>query len=168
MTTQLSIEQQISGVPAARAWTALLRAHAALTARFSALLQSDHRLTINAYEALLRLSRAEDERMKRVDLARSLMLTPSGVTRMLDGLQDAGLVEPDTCDTDRRIVYACLTRSGREKLEAATEAHVAAIREVFGSVLSDREVERLADLLDRLPGAAEQRLACEPEAEAGA
>lgn len=160
---QLSTEQAIASVPAARAWTALLRAHAALAARLSAQLQADHGLTINAYEALLRLSRAEDQRMKRVDLSRSLLLTPSGVTRMLDGLEAAGLVEPDTCDTDRRIVYACLTDAGRAKLEAATEAHVAAIRELFGSALSERQVEQLAEMLGRLPGAAEQRLACETD-----
>ena len=125
------------------------------------MLQADHGLTINAYEALLRLSREPKMRMKRVDLARSLSVTPSGVTRMLDGLQDAGLVEPAECTTDRRIVYASLTEAGREKLEAATTSHVAAIRELFGAALSESEVERLGEMLERLPGAAEQRLACE-------
>ena len=158
---QLSTDQAIAAVPAARAWSGLLRAHAALAARLSAQLQADHGLTINAYEALLRLSREEDQRMKRIDLARSLLLTPSGVTRMLDGLESAGLVEPAACPADRRIVYACLTEAGRRKLEAATAAHVEAIRELFGATLSDEQIEQLADMLDRLPGAAEQRLACE-------
>ena len=158
---QLSTDQAIAAVPAARAWSGLLRAHAALAAQLSAQLQADHGLTINAYEALLRLSREEDQRMKRIDLARSLLLTPSGVTRMLDSLESAGLVEPASCATDRRIVYASLTEAGRRKLEAATAAHVEAIRELFGATLSEEQIEQLADMLDGLPGAAEQRLACE-------
>src|SRR5437762_5797835 len=113
--------------PAVRAWTRLLRADVSTTRLLSAELQEEHGLTINDYEALLVLSRANGRRLKRVELARSLMLTPSGITRILQGLEDAGLVERATCATDLRVTYAQLTDPGREKLEAASNAHVASI-----------------------------------------
>src|ERR687895_2005460 len=113
--------------PAVRAWTRLLRAYASTTRLLSAELQEEHGLTLNDYEALLVLSRAEDGRLKRVELARNLMLTPSGITRLLEGLEDAGLVERASCATDLRVTYAQLTDAGREKLETAAGGHVAAI-----------------------------------------
>ena len=76
-----------------RAWTRLLRAHASTTRLLSAALQAEYGLTINDYEALYVLSRADGRRMRRVDLARRLLLTPSGVTRLLEGLERPGLVE---------------------------------------------------------------------------
>src|SRR5919202_6277185 len=108
LTTQS--ELRAAPQPAAlRAWTGLLRAHAASTRLLSASLQADHGLTINDYEALLLLSRAEGGRMRRVDLAQQLLLTASGVTRLLEGLERAGLVDRVTCDHDRRVAYAVLT-----------------------------------------------------------
>ena len=82
--------------PALRAWAQLLRGHAATTRLLSAELQ-EHGLTINDYEALFLLSQAEGGRLKRVELARRLVLTPSGVTRLLEGLEAAGLVERAAC-----------------------------------------------------------------------
>jgi DNA-binding MarR family transcriptional regulator len=158
LSTQISTEQ----APATRAFTRLLRAYAALTGRLSAELQEEHGLTINAYEALLRLSHEEESQMKRVDLAHSLLLTPSGVTRMLDGLERAGLVDRAECSSDRRIVYARLTEAGREKLDAAAKSHVESIRSVFGANLSRDEMVTLADLLERLPLAGADGGACEP------
>ena len=89
-------------------WAQLLRGHAATTRLLSAELQ-EHGLTINDYEALFLLSQAEGGRLKRVDLARRLVLTPSGVTRLLEGLEAAGLVERAACSADLRVVYAQLT-----------------------------------------------------------
>src|SRR5213594_3458567 len=126
---QVLTEQAIE--PTLRAWTRLLRAYASTTRLLSAELQEGHGLTLNDYEALLVLSRAEDGRLKRVELARSLMLTPSGITRLLQGLEDAGLVERAACASDLRVTYAQLTDAGREKLEAASSAHIASIRALF-------------------------------------
>jgi DNA-binding MarR family transcriptional regulator len=140
--------------PALDAWIRLLRAHAATTRALSAQLIAEHSLTINDYEALLHLSRAEDGRMRRVDLAGQLLLTASGVTRLLDGLEAAGLVEKAACASDRRVTYAVLTEDGRERLEAASRSHIAAVREVFESRFVDEELAELATLLERLPGAA--------------
>ena len=122
MSSQV-LRAQIS--PALLAWVRLLRGHASATRELSAQLQAGHGLTINDYEALLHLARAENGHMRRVDLAQSLLLTPSGVTRLLDGLERCGYVGKATCDRDARVTYAVLTDAGREKLEQASASHVA-------------------------------------------
>jgi DNA-binding MarR family transcriptional regulator len=136
--------------PALRAWAQLLRGHAATTRLLGAELQ-EHGLTINDYEALLLLSDAEGGRLKRVELARRLVLTPSGVTRLLEGLEAAGLVERAPCEADLRIVYAQLTELGRERLSAASCGHVGSVRALFEEYLSCEELDTLASLLERLP-----------------
>jgi DNA-binding MarR family transcriptional regulator len=137
--------------PALRAWGQLLRGHAATTRLLSAELQ-DHELTINDYEALLLLSRADEARLRRVDLARQLLLTPSGVTRLLEGLEASGLVERGTCPSDLRVTYAYLTDAGRHRLRDASCGHVGSVHALFEQHLSDDELETLAELLEKLPG----------------
>ena len=148
--------------PAVRAWTRLLRAYVSTTRLLSAELQEEHGLTINDYEALLVLSRADGGRLKRVELARSLMLTPSGITRLLQGLEDAGLVERATCPTDLRVTYAQLTDAGRETLEAAASGHVASIRGLFEEHFAQKEIDAIAEILGKLPGVAEGDDSCSP------
>ena len=155
---QMSTEQAIE--PAVRAWTRLLRAYVSTTRLLSAELQAEHGLTINDYEALLVLSRADDARLKRVDLARSLLLTPSGITRLLQGLEDAGLVERVSCATDLRIAYAQLTDTGRSKLEAASDGHIAAICALFDEHFADAEIDSIAEMLGKLPGVADGDESC--------
>jgi DNA-binding MarR family transcriptional regulator len=148
--------------PAVQAWTRLLRAYISTTRALSAELQEGHGLTLNDYEALLVLSRAEGGRLKRVELARSLMLTPSGITRLLQGLEDAGLVERASCASDLRITYAQLTDAGREKLEAASSDHIASIHALFEQHFARDEIDALAEILGKLPGIAEGDDSCEP------
>jgi DNA-binding MarR family transcriptional regulator len=139
--------------PAKDAFIRLLHAHAASTRALSADLVSEHGLTINDFEALLYLARAPDHQMRRVDLARRLLLTASGVSRLLDGLEREGYVTKGDCATDARVTYAVLTESGWQCLEEASRSHLAAIREIFEANLSDDELRTLSDLLARLPGA---------------
>jgi DNA-binding MarR family transcriptional regulator len=157
---QMSTTQTIE--PAVRAWARLLRAYVSTTRSLSAELQEEHGLTINDYEALLVLSRAEDGRLKRVDLARNVMLTPSGITRLLQGLEDAGLVERASCATDLRVTYAQLTDAGREKLEAASDGHVAAICALFDEHFTDDEIDSIAELLGKLPRVGGDDESCSP------
>lgn len=152
MSRQVLIKQPSRALDA---FVRLLRAHAAATRALSADLVAEHGLTINDYEALLHLSRAEDGRMRRVDLAGRLLLTASGVTRLLDGLEAAGLVERGACSADRRVTYAVLTDAGRERLETASASHLSAVHELFTQHLSNDELEQLATLLGRLPGASD-------------
>jgi DNA-binding MarR family transcriptional regulator len=128
-----------------------VRAHASTTRRFNAELVADHGLTINDYEVLLHLSRADDRRLRRVDLAERVLLTPSGITRLLEGLESAGYVERATCDSDARVTYAQLTEEGMEKLREASRSHVAGIRDFFRERFSKEELEVLGGLLQRLP-----------------
>ena len=133
-----------------RAFVSFLRAHAAVTRRLDRELVAEHGLTINDYEVLLRLARAPDRMMRRVDLAQQVLLTPSGITRLLDGLQRCGFVEKAACDSDARVVYAKLTDDGVEKLERASRSHFASIRATFCEHLTEQELDTLRELLARL------------------
>ncbi len=142
------------------AWIRFLRAHAALTRELSAELVAEHGLTINDYEVLLHLSRAPERRMRRVDLADSVLLTASGITRLLEGLERAGLVERVLCDSDRRVAYAQLTAAGSERLRQASRTHVAGIEALFVGRYTDEELATLSALLSRLPAAGDGDLDC--------
>ena len=134
------------------AFARLMRAHAALTRELSARLLTDHGLSITDYQCLLTLAHSEDGAMRRVDLAEQLLLTPSGVTRLLDGLERDGWVTKGSCSTDLRVTYAVLTDEGRDHLEAAGRSHVAQVRELIdGPVLRGgaRDARRAARALAR-------------------
>src|SRR5438270_10642282 len=122
------------GVPGA--WVRLLRAHATLVRRMDANLLAEHELTINDYEVLLALSRADGRRMRRVDLASTVLLTQSGITRLLHGLERTGLVARASCPTDGRVVYAELTDSGHQRLREASTTHPDDIRPLSPARLS--------------------------------
>lgn len=137
-----------------RAWTQLLRAYAATTRRLSGELLNEHGLSVNDYEALYVLAHAEGRRMRRVDLARRLVLTPSGVTRLLEGLERVGLVERAACAADLRVTYAQLTDEGAARLEAASCSHAGSVRALFEESLAPEEVDALAELLGKLQNGA--------------
>jgi DNA-binding MarR family transcriptional regulator len=132
-------------------WVSFLRAHAAITRQLNADLLNAHGLTLSDYEVLLRLSNAEGGMMRRVDLAQSVLLTASGITRLLDGLERAGLVEKASCPSDARVSYAKLTAAGADKLAEAGRTHLAGIEELFSGRFPEAELDRLAELLARLP-----------------
>lgn len=135
-----------------RSFVALVRAHAAVTRQLSAQLSADHGLTLSDFEVLLRLAGASDRRMRRVDLAEEVLLTASGITRLLDGLERAGYVERAACASDRRVVYAVLTDAGLEKLREAATSHFAQVEALFGGRYDDGELDSLTALLVRLGG----------------
>jgi DNA-binding MarR family transcriptional regulator len=146
MTSQTSTRpQQLDG------WVSFLRAHSAITRELSAQLQREHGLTLNDYEVLLHLSHAEGGRMRRVDLAQQIVLTASGITRLLEGLERSGLVCKDTCASDARVSYAKLTDAGAAKLRTAAKTHLRGIDELFLSRYSGSELATLGELLARLP-----------------
>jgi DNA-binding MarR family transcriptional regulator len=132
-------------------WVSFLRAHAAITRQLNADLLNAHGLTLSDYEVLLRLSRSEGGAMRRVDLAQSVLLTASGITRLLDGLERGGYVERASCSSDARVSYAKLTDAGRDKLRSAAETHLAGVDDLFTNRFAGEELETLAELLSRLP-----------------
>ena len=134
---------------ARQGWSRLVKAHAGIARSLDAQLSAEHDLTINEYNCLLLLERAEDRRMRRVDIAETMVLSPSGITRMLDRLESAGLVEKAKCESDARVTYAVLTEGGRRRLKAAGKAHDAVIEEMVGA-LPERDLRQLAEILERL------------------
>lgn len=146
MTTAIPTQPSVT----LAAWVGLLRFHAGATRKISAELVGEHGLTLNDFEVLFQLSRADGGRLRRVDLVERVLLTPSGITRLLDGLEEACLVERAECPSDRRVVWAVLTATGRERLEGASESHAAAVRTLFEERLDQDEQATLAALLERL------------------
>jgi DNA-binding MarR family transcriptional regulator len=135
-------------------------AHAAMTRSFNADLQASSAITVTDFEALRRLAAAEAGRMRRVDLATAVGLTASGMTRLLDGLERAGLVRKEHCTSDARVTYAAITDPGRALLRTAAGSHLEALAAIFAERFSPTEVEQLVELLGRLPGAEEDASSC--------
>jgi DNA-binding MarR family transcriptional regulator len=133
-------------------WARLLRGNAGMRRVLTADLRGDDGLTVNQYAALLLLWQAEHHQMRRIDVAAGLQLSPSGVSRLLDGLERCGLVKKGESQRDARITYAVLTAAGREKLEQASRSHRAAVDAVFAERYSNHELETLIELLERLAG----------------
>jgi DNA-binding MarR family transcriptional regulator len=128
-----------------------LRAHAAITRELSSRLEALHGLTLSDYDVLVQLYHAPERKLRRIDIARSVLLTASGITRLLDGLESCGYVGKERCESDGRVTYAVLTDVGAKKFEAASESHLSDIEELFGSHLQPAERQQLAELLGRLP-----------------
>jgi DNA-binding MarR family transcriptional regulator len=147
-------------LPSTEAFAQLLGAHAAMTRELNAALVESHGLTITDYSCLLQLSRAGEEGMRRIDLANSLQLSPSGITRLLDRLEEHGYVGKGACKEDARVSYAILTDAGMEKLKEAWPEHVEAVERRVSAVLSDEEIKTLHELLTRLSDTDES---CSPE-----
>jgi DNA-binding MarR family transcriptional regulator len=131
------------------------------TRQLNAQLVADHNLTLSDYGVLLQLAWAPDRRLRRVDLADRILLTASGITRLLDGLEQCGFVERAACDTDRRVVYAVLTDAGLAKLSEASTSHLEQVESLFGARLGEIELENLVALLGKL-GEDAAEAECEP------
>jgi DNA-binding MarR family transcriptional regulator len=134
------------------AWRGLLRAHAALTKTLDAEMEAEHALALSSYEVLLHLAAAERRRMRMCDLAESVLLSRSGITRLVDRLERDGLVARDSCPQDARGSFAVLTDAGALRLRAAGATHIDGVRRHFLVRFSPAELEQLAGLLARLAG----------------
>jgi DNA-binding MarR family transcriptional regulator len=136
------------------AWRGFLRAHAALVKALDAELVAAHELPLSSYEVLLYLDNAPESRMRMSELAESVLLSRSGVTRLVDRLVAEGLIERAACATDRRGLFASLTDLGRARLREARPTHLAGIRELFLRRFSEPELDELAGFWERVqPGA---------------
>jgi DNA-binding MarR family transcriptional regulator len=134
------------------AWRALLASHAALVNRLGEELEEEKGLPLPWYEVLLFLSRAPDGRMRMGELAGSLLLTPSGVTRLVDRMEADGLVSRQRCPSDRRGWHAVITPAGRARLRGAAPVHLRGVERHFARHLTDEQAEVLADTLGRVLG----------------
>jgi DNA-binding MarR family transcriptional regulator len=116
------------------AWGAFLRASIRLMDRLDAELH-DYGLSLADYEILVHLSDEAGGELRMTELAARTLVSRSGLTRRLDRLVDAGLVERRNCPTDRRGVFAVMTDEGRRRLEEAAPTHVDGVRRHFISRL---------------------------------
>jgi DNA-binding MarR family transcriptional regulator len=116
-------------------------------------LVAEHGMTSRDYEVMLYLAQASDRKLAMSELSESTKLTRSGITRLVDGLVASGLIERVACSGDARVSYAHLTDEGYTKLRNAGRTHTDGISTLFLAHFTDDEVERLAELLGRLPGA---------------
>ena len=142
------------------AWRLFLRSHSTITRRLDADLIASHGLTLHDYEVLVHLERAPGSRMRPSDLTDSVILTRSGVTRLLAGLEESGLVRREACEADRRVIYAVLTEPGHDKLREARPTHLQGVGELFVDRFGEDELDSLCDLLENLPITAADLPAC--------
>lgn len=131
------------------AWRGLLRMHARLVRELDMALQSRDGITLSEYEVLIYLADAPDGRMRMTELASALVVTQSGVTRIVDRLARDGLVGRERCEEDRRGWYAAITDAGRALLERARPAHRDDVRERFLRHFSPAELELLGGFWER-------------------
>ena len=139
--------------PALEAWRSYLQSHASILRELDAELVAAHGMTTRDYEVLLYLAQAPERKLPMSALATSTMLTRSGITRLVDGLVAAGMIERAACPSDARISYARLTEPGYQKLREAGCTHIASIERLFLEHFTPAEISQLASLLGRLPGA---------------
>ena len=106
------------------AWGGYLRSHAAIVRQLDATLVEAHGLPLTSFEVLARLAQQDEGKQRMSDLAQSVWLSRSGVTRLVDRLERDGLVERQACDSDARGAFAVITDAGRARLETARRTHV--------------------------------------------
>jgi len=136
------------------AWRGLLRVHTALVKELDAALAEAHDLPLSSYEVLITLESAPDRRRRMAELADSVLLSRSGMTRLVDRLEREGLLVRDTCTADGRGCFAVLTEKGAELLASARPTHLSGVRERFLVHFSEDELRQLAVFWERvLPGA---------------
>ncbi|MBK5289189.1 MAG: MarR family transcriptional regulator [Acidimicrobiia bacterium] len=133
-----------------RTWRAFVDLTLQLRAETEQALLEAHGLTEGEYGVLVLLSEAEDRRLRMCDLAAALRLSPSGLTRRIDGLVKRGYVTREPSPGDRRVMLAVLTEEGLHTLEAAAPTHVASVRASLIDHLDPEDLERLADLIEKV------------------
>jgi DNA-binding MarR family transcriptional regulator len=129
------------------AWHALIRAHSKIVRILEAELDLEQGLSLPAYEVLAHLSEAPGRRLRMSDLATCAVLTPSGLTRLIDKMAADGLVERSRCGNDARVVYAVLTDAGAKRLRSAYPTHLRGVREHFVDHLTPEQLDAISDAL---------------------
>jgi DNA-binding MarR family transcriptional regulator len=133
------------------AWRGMLRVHSDMTRVLDAELTHRHGLPLTSYEVLLFLADSPDGRMRMSELADSVLLSRSGLTRLVDRLERDGLIEREQCDEDARGYFAAITDRGRTLFTEARRTHLAGVRERFLSRFSRDDLQTLGDLWEKVP-----------------
>jgi DNA-binding MarR family transcriptional regulator len=159
VSTTTSKSRGVSGDPLDNqelaAWRGFLRVHSVLMKELDSELMGEHGLSLSSYEVLLFLADQPGGRLRMSELADSVLLSRSGLSRLIDRLERAGLVRREADTTDARGLHAVITKDGRRAFARARVTHLAGVRERFLGHLSESERQSLGELWDRLrPGAA--------------
>ena len=136
--------------PRLSTWAAFLRAHARVVRELERELQAEQRLALTDNDVLVQLAGADERRLRMSELADRLLLSRSGITRLVDRLVAEGLVERATCDTDRRGQWAALTDAGLDRLRTASPTHLRGVAEHFLDRMSPEELASIEGILRRL------------------
>jgi DNA-binding MarR family transcriptional regulator len=140
------------------AWEQFLRAHAAITERLNQELVGERELPLTWYDVLIQLQE-RGGRMRMHELARSILFSKSGLTRLVDRMAQAGVVRREACSEDGRGAYAAITAAGLRVLAKARPAHHRGIEQHFGGMLTDAEAAAIESGLRKVAGALEVQLA---------
>src|SRR5256714_2669611 len=132
------------------AWSGFLRAHSRITKALDRELAAAHDLPLSEYDVLVQLALTDEGRLRMSDLAEAIVLSPSGLTRLVDRLARRGLLRRERCESDSRVVYAALTAEGFEKLVESTPTHLDGIRRLFWAHLDEGQTADLAEIVARL------------------
>lgn len=147
-------------------WQLFLHAHAAITRAMDTELQRTSSVTLRDYEVMLILWKATLPGLRMSDVADRVLLTPSGITRLIRGLEDRGLVERETCNNDMRVSYVRLTDTGRSEFSELRDRHLEHVRELFTDRFSPEQLDQLEQLLNKLPRTRSECSGCTAASEA--
>jgi len=154
---QLSTEEAIRSPALSEvqlaAWKSFLKAHAVITRALERQLIETHRLPLAEYDVLVQLSEAEGGALRMSQLADRVLLSRSGLTRLVERLERDGLVERSNCSSDARGSYAVLTQLGVQRLREAAPAHLESVKTLFAEPLTDDQVEAMRQALELLAAA---------------
>lgn len=131
-------------------WRKLVRAHGLIVRRLESDLIAEQELALPAYDVMVHLVEAPDRRLRMTDLAERVLLSRSGLTRLIDRMERDGLVVREACPVDARGLYAVLTDEGYARLRAASSTHFAGIDRYVLSRLSSKQLAALEDVLSSL------------------
>jgi DNA-binding MarR family transcriptional regulator len=150
------------------AWRSFLQAHAVLVRRLEADLLAEHQLPLASYDVLVQLVEAPERRLRMTELAQLVLISRSGLTRLVDRLEREGLVRREACDDDARGLFAVLTEAGYQRLRRATPTHLRGVANYAIDRLDDAQVEALAEICARMLDSGSVVPAARSGAEAGA
>ena len=147
--------EHCTGESEVRTWIRFLATHSAITRELEARLMGAHGLTLSDYDVLVQLARAPHHKLRNIELAKAVVLTRSGVTRLVDGLERDGLVRRASCPDDRRGTLVQITDEGLTRLREAASTQLDGVRELFIEQLGDEGIAQMDALLGRLPSGAD-------------
>ena len=134
------------------AWRRFLQAHAVVIRRLEADLLTEHALPLASYDVLVQLVEAPDRRLRMTELAQRVLISRSGLTRLVDRLEREGLVSREPCDDDARGLFAVLTERGFDSLRRASSTHLRGVQSYAIGRLDDAQIAALADICSTMLG----------------